>query len=98
MKLIKRKNVIKLYPRDYVVFFMFFVLFALYFFRSFAQIDKVDEGIRLHAIQQEIIEVKKENAILKQKLLEASSFQTIENEALRMGMIESSPNEYYYVK
>lgn len=46
-------------------------------------------GIDLSRMQQEIAKYKKENTLLSEKILQASSFLTISEEAEKMGYVES---------
>lgn len=51
-------------------------------------------GADLVAVQQEVKEYKKNNTILKEKVLEASSFTNLTKKAKKLGFVEAKAPEY----
>jgi cell division protein FtsL len=51
-------------------------------------------GADLVAVQQEVKDYKKNNTILKEKVLEASSFTNLTKKAKKLGFVEAKSPEY----
>ncbi len=54
-------------------------------------------GRRVQILQNELIELKRENAALEQKIAEAQSLDRLQSEAVRQGFVQANPDDVQFV-
>ena len=54
-------------------------------------------GRRVQILQNELIELKRENSALEQKIAEAQSLDRLQSEAIRQGFIPANPDDVEFV-
>ena len=88
----------KLYKRDYFIIAVFLAYVVLLIIRVMINHDLSTGGIELAKLQQQIKEVKAENARLRIQILNERALVNLSEEARRMGFVLMTPEDVLILK
>lgn len=88
----------KLQKPDYLVFFLAGMVMVMECVNVFIQVQLSTTGIELYTLQEQVKEIKRQNALIQEQILQKRALTTIAQEAKKQGFVEVRDNDYLYLK
>jgi len=87
-----------IYKRDFLVFGLGITIILMNLINVIVENYNVTKGEELASLREALKDVKRENLLIEERILQRSSFVTIDREARSMGYEEVEPNDYLLLK